>query len=60
VKAGADEVILRFKRVPGFRKMKIDKAGRQNDLELFICVILLNVVIFGYDCPEFSPRFVER
>jgi hypothetical protein len=51
VKVCADEVILRFQRVPGFRKMKIDKAGLQNDLEQLTCVIVLNVVIFVFDCP---------
>jgi putative ribosome biogenesis GTPase RsgA len=39
---------------------KIDKAGRQNDVERLICVIVPNVIIFVLDSPEFSLRFVER
>jgi hypothetical protein len=40
--------------------MKIDETGGQNILKKLICVIVLNVVIFVYDCPEFSLRFVIR
>jgi hypothetical protein len=40
--------------------MKIDKTGRQNNLEQLICVIVFNVVIFVYDCPDFSLHFVVR
>jgi hypothetical protein len=38
--------------------MKIDKTGGQNNLEQFICVIVFDVGIFVYDCPDFSLRFV--
>jgi hypothetical protein len=58
VKVGADEVILRFQRIPGFRKTKIEDAGGQNDLELLICAIVLNVAMFVDDFPKISPRFV--
>jgi hypothetical protein len=32
--------------------MKIDKTGGQNNLEQFICVIVFDVAIFVYDCPD--------
>jgi hypothetical protein len=40
--------------------MKIDETGGQNIIEKLICVIVFNVVIFVYDCPDFSLRFVVR
>jgi hypothetical protein len=40
--------------------MKIDETGGQNNLEQLICVIVFDVVIFVYDCPDFSLRFVVR
>jgi hypothetical protein len=40
--------------------MKMDKTGGQNDLEKLICVMVFDVAIFVYDCPDFSLRFVVR
>jgi hypothetical protein len=40
--------------------MKIDKTGGKNNLEQLICVIVFDVVIFVYDCPDFSLLFVVR
>jgi hypothetical protein len=59
MKVCADEVIFRFQRTRLLR-MKIDETGGQNDLERLICEVVLNVAIFVYDCPEFSPRLMVR